>query len=124
MNEPGVKPPPGLRAGGKRLWSSVADAYELEEHEARLLLEACRTTDLLDQLAAAVTRDGPLCVDGKGEPKAHPAAVEARQQRIALARLIAALRLPAGDEDDLQKGARRPQRRLGARGVYGLRVAK
>ena len=43
--------------------------------------------------------------------------VEARQLRISLARLVGALRLPAGDEDD-QPAGRRPQRRGGARGVY------
>lgn len=106
-------PPRGLKAAGKRLWASVVDAYELEEHEAALLLEAARTVDLLDDLAALVARDGPM-VGGK----MHPAAVEARQARIALARLTAALRLPAGEEGDEQKGARRPQRRVGARGVY------
>ena len=71
--------------------------------------------DLLDNLDAIVRRDGPLGAKGK----AHPAVVESRMQRIALARLTAALRLPAGDEGDLQKGARRPQRRVGARDVYG-----
>ncbi len=54
--------------------------------------------------------------------RANPAAVEARQQRIALARLLAALRLPAGEEDDRQAGAR-AQRRVGVRGVYGVRGA-
>ena len=49
--------------------------------------------------------------------RAHPALVEARQQRIALARLLAALRLPAGEEE---AGDRRPQRRMGVRGVYGV----
>ncbi|HLM07095.1 MAG TPA: hypothetical protein VK402_18085 [Blastococcus sp.] len=43
--------------------------------------------------------------------------MEARQQRIALARLLAALRLPAGEEE---AGDRRPQRRMGVRGVYGV----
>jgi hypothetical protein len=42
--------------------------------------------------------------------------VAARQQRIALARLLAALRLPAGAEGDHHASAR-PQRRVGVRGV-------
>ena len=107
-------PPDGTKAAGKRLWESVLAEYELEEHETALLREACRTVDLLEELDVAVKRDGPL-PDGK----AHAAAVEARQQRIALARLLAALRLPAGAEGDEQKGARRPQRRS-TRGVYQL----
>ncbi|MDP9392299.1 MAG: hypothetical protein M3P89_13215 [Actinomycetota bacterium] len=45
--------------------------------------------------------------------------VEARQQRIALARILAALRLPAGEESEAG-GDRAPQRRMGMRGVYGV----
>jgi hypothetical protein len=97
---------------------SVTSAYELEEHEIALLVEACRTRDVLDRLAETVAREGELLAG-----KAHPGLVEARQQRIALARLLAALRLPAGAEGDHQSGARRPQRRAGARGVYKLRVS-
>lgn len=120
MSKP--KAPQGLRAPGRRLWDAVLGEYELEEHEMALLVEAVRTVDLLELLDAEVRRDGPLVSSPQGV-KAHPAAVEARQQKIALARLLAALRLPAGDESDNQAGARRPQRRVGARGVYGIRGA-
>jgi hypothetical protein len=115
------KPPTGLREAGKRLWRSILDDFELDEHERAMLLEACRSVDLLDQLDAAVRKDGPM-VDSPQGQKAHPAAVEARQQKIALARLLAALRLPAGAEGD-QAAGRRPTRRVGVRGVYGIRGA-
>lgn len=95
--------------------------FELEEHELALLVEAVRTVDLLDVLDARVRAEGPMLTGPQGE-RAHPAAVEARQQRIALARLLAALRLPAGEAGDQQANAR-PQRRVGARGVYGIRGA-
>lgn len=111
--------PRGTRAAGKRLWESVLSEYELEEHERALLVEAVRTVDLLTDLEAMVSAEGSV-IDSPQGRKAHPAVVEARQQRIALARLLAALRLPAGDEDDKQSNARRPQRRSGARGIYGI----
>jgi hypothetical protein len=113
--------PAGLRSPGRRLWSSVVDDFELDEHERAVLLEACRTVDSLDLLDAAVRRDGPIVASPQGE-RAHPALVEARQQKIALARLVAVLRLPAGAEDDQAEGRRTP-RRVGARGVYGIRGA-
>src|SRR4051794_18937795 len=116
-----VRLPAGTRAAGKRLWASVVDVYDLEEHELALLVEAVRTVDLLADLDAEVRRDGPMLESPQGR-KAHPAAVEARQQRIALARLLAALRLPAGEAGDQQAGAR-PQRRVGVRGAYGIRGA-
>lgn len=113
------KPPADLRAPGRRLWDSISGEYELDEHELALLVEVVRTVDLCEILEARVRADGPL-VDTPQGLKAHPAAVEARQQRIALARLLAALRMPAGDEGDQAQG-RRPQRRVGTRGVYGIK---
>jgi hypothetical protein len=109
--------PRGTRVNGAKLWRDVLGRYELEQHELALLREMVRTVDLLDQLAAIVAREG-LMVEGAWGSKPHPAVTEARQARIALARLTAALRLPAGDAND-QAAGRRPQRRVGVRGVYG-----
>jgi hypothetical protein len=92
----------------------VLGKYDLEEHELALLREAVRTVDDLDVLAAVVAKEGVTL----GQ-RVHPALIEARQLRIALARLLGVLRLPAGDEDDPAVG-RRPQRRVGARGIYSL----
>jgi len=103
------------------LWSSVVDLYDLDVHELALLGEAVRTLDVLADLDAAVRRDGPLVESPQGQ-RAHPAVVEARQQRIALARLLASLRLPSGEVGDQQVSAR-PQRRVGVRGTYGIRGA-
>ena len=111
-------PPKGTKVNGGKLWRDVLSKYELEQHELGLLREMVRTTDLLDELAAIAAREG-LMVEGPHGSKPHPAITEARQQKIALARLTAALRLPAGDENDLAAG-RRPQRRVGVRGVYRL----
>jgi hypothetical protein len=111
-------PPRGTRANGAKLWRDVLGKYELEQHELALLGEIVRRVDLLDELAAIAAREG-LMVEGAWGSKPHPAVTESRQQKIALARLTAALRLPAGDEGDPAVG-RRPQRRVGVRGVYAL----
>jgi hypothetical protein len=113
-------PQKGTRINGAKLWNDVCSKYELEEHELALLREMVRTVDLLDKLAAIAAREG-LMVEGAWGSKPHPAITESRQQKIALARLTAALRLPAGDEND-QAAGRRPQRRVGVRGVYGVRA--
>lgn len=104
-------PPAGLGTSGEALWRALHDDFDLAQHEQRLLIEACRTADLLDALAAAVAADGVIDADGK----VHPAAVEARQQRVVLTRMLASLRIPDGDGED---GDGRPQRRGGARGAY------
>jgi hypothetical protein len=124
MPEPRTPPAPkGTKASGKRLWRSILTEYELEEHELALLREMVRTVDQLDALQTITERDGLLVASQGLGRKVHPAMVEARQLRIALARLAAAARLPAGDEEskDAKVGTRRPQRRVGVRGPYRLR---
>jgi hypothetical protein len=74
------------------------------------------TITTLDRLDVELRRDGVL-LDGPRGARSHPAAVESRQQSIALARILAALRLPAGTDGDQQAGTR-PQRRVGVRGIY------
>lgn len=105
--------PKGAGPAGKRLWSSIVDHYELDEHESTLLVQAVQTVDLCERLEAVLKAEGPV-IDSPQGRKAHPAAVELRQQRLTLARLLAALRLPTGDE------AGRPQRRTGVRGVHRI----
>jgi hypothetical protein len=92
---------------------AVVDKFELNDHELVILKEACRTIDLLDSLQAAIDQDGPLQPWGEGS-RAHPAAPELRQHRIALARLLSVLQIPPDPDDD------RPGSRGGSRGVYRI----
>jgi hypothetical protein len=108
------KPPADAGAAGRRLWRGVTSRYELEPQEMELLRQAVRVADLCEELQATVDREGVM-VDGR----AHPAAVELRQQRALLGRLIVALRIPADAEDEA-KPPQRTQRR-GTRGFYAVR---
>lgn len=120
MSEPKTqRAPSGLGKNGRRLWRSILDSYELDVHEMLMLAEACRVADRLDRLAEAL--DGaPLTVENfKGDEVSQPLLVEARQQSLVFARLLASLRLPSGEEEDS-----RPQRRGAARGTYGLRAVQ
>ena len=118
MSDTAPRAPIGAKSGGRALWREVVSRFELDQHELVLLREIVRCTDLLDDLDAVVRREGLMTEDGR----VHSAAVEARQVRIVLPRLIASLRLPSEDETG------RPQRRGAARGSYnrairGLTVA-
>jgi hypothetical protein len=107
--------PDGLDVSGTRLWESVADAFDLDVHEQLVLLSACRAVDLLDRLWEQASRS-PLTVrNAKGEEVTNPVITEHRQQSLVLARLLASLRMPSGEEEG------RPQRRGAARGAYGVR---
>jgi hypothetical protein len=103
--------PRGLSPAGRKLWNAVSSDYELESHELLLLENAARTADLVAGLQELIDAEG-LVLGGK----THPAVAEIRQQRIVLARLLVALRVPSGDEAD------RPQHR-GIRGVYSMRAS-
>jgi hypothetical protein len=108
--------PKRLAASGRRLWQSVVGEYDLDVHEELVLLQACRCADRLDRLDEAAASSSVTVVNHRGDQVPHPALTESRQQSIVLARLIAALRMPTGDVEDLS----RPQRRGAPRGVYGV----
>ncbi|MGQ9349724.1 terminase [Mycolicibacterium gilvum] len=110
--KPKPRPPAGLDTGGRKLWRELADVYEFDGAEPRLLAELCKQVDLVDALAAAVAEHGVMVrtADGDGV-KLNTAVTELRQGRLAVARLVAALRLP-------DEGGRTEQRRQGVRGVY------
>ena len=111
------KTPAGLKAGGKKLWRSVTADFELGEHELSILLEASRTVDALEALQEIVRAEGVTNVSPQGV-RAHPALVEARQQRVTLAKLVASLRIPLDDAED---AGRLPQKRSGVRALSAVR---
>ncbi|MHA6628147.1 hypothetical protein ACU61A_22140 [Pseudonocardia sichuanensis] len=90
--------------------------FGLGEHELALLLEACRTVDQLDAFTQVIAAQGVI---DRATGRAHPAVVEARQQRLVLARMLATLRVPPTMPPDDEPST--PQARSGARGAQGTR---
>lgn len=116
MEEKIPDPPKGTGPAGRRLWLSVLEDFGLDPHEELLLIQAVRCVDRLDAMAAEL-EGAPLTVTNRhGDQVPHPLMVESRQQSQLLAKLLASMRLPSGEED-----MSRPQRRGGARGSYGVR---
>jgi len=95
-----VRPPSGLKAPGRRLWTAVAGLYILTASEVEMLRQACRTADELDRLERAVRALPELTTTGStGQLKPHPLLAEVRAHRQLLERLTTALNLP----DDTRK---------------------
>lgn len=111
------KTPPGLGTGGRRLYRSVTADFELGDHEKSLLLEAARTVDTVDGLQKILDEEGLMMTSPQGT-KAHPAAVEIRQQRIVLAKLISSLKIPVEEDEG---ASRIPQKRSGVRPLSAVR---
>lgn len=114
--------PIGLGAGGRELWSSIADEYELDPAQKVQLLEACRAKDRLDRLDGLLRGDidswarltHRLQTDDY-ELKIDAALAQANATANLMKQLLAALRLPD------PKTGRRPQYR-GARGAQAPSV--
>jgi hypothetical protein len=110
------KPPPGTGRAGRRLWRGIVGPYELDPHEMELLRQAVRVADACEELQATLDAEG-LMVEGR----THPAAVELRQQRVLLGRLIVAMRIPGDAVDGDQPDAPPRSQRRGPRGFYAVR---
>jgi hypothetical protein len=93
-----LRVPAGLKAAGKKLWASSTEEFELAQHELALLEEACRIRDYIRDLDKAVKDDGLMISSSQGS-RLHPAIAESRQQRMALARMLVTLQIPALDDD-------------------------
>ena len=108
-----TRAPAGLKGPGKRLWASVLVEFELAEHEAAQLAEACYVRDRIDQLRRQVDTDGLMIGSSQGV-RLHPGVAEIRAQQLALARILATLGVPPLVEDGLPASQ-------GVRGVRTLR---
>lgn len=113
MTDTKRRTPSGLDSPGRKLWASVLDDFDLAEHEAAQLEEACRVRDTISTLRTQLDADGVMLESSQGR-RLHPAISEIRAQQLAMARLLATLDVPALEEDSLPKSP-------GVRGVYSLR---
>lgn len=96
--------PAGLSARSRAFWRRICECYELEDHALRILEQACRTLDRIQEDQETVSRDGRTYTDRYGQPRLHPCLDDERQQRNLLIRLLRELRL-----DDLPDEARPPR---------------
>jgi phage terminase small subunit len=107
------KAPEGLAAAGRRLWRAIvgdlAEGMELDARELALLEAAARQADAVSVLERAVKRDGTMVKGASGQRRLNGAVSEVRQGRIALARLLGDLDLPA-DQAPRTASSRRAQK--------------
>lgn len=93
-----VPDPPVLGVEGLAFWRELREEFEFDAKESALVLEACRTLDVIAGLAEVVESAGLLSTGSAGQVTVHPAVPELRQQQAAFARLIGQVVLP-GDEE-------------------------
>ena len=78
------RPPASLDEAGRALWRAVR--------------QACRVTDNLTRIDAALIEDGPVVEGYHGQPRPHPLLAASADQRRVLDGLIRSMALPMPDE--------------------------
>lgn len=86
--------PDGLGDAGAAFFRQVHRVYELDERDAPVLLEVCRTLDEIDSLSVVVAAEGVMSTGSAGQPVEHPAMAGLRAHRATLDRLLVRLGLP------------------------------
>lgn len=117
---PDTLQPDGLGPSGQRLWDSIAPPkYDLRPDELRLLEDASRLCDRLDQIEENLA-DQPFMTQGSrpGQAVVNPLVGEGRAHRATLQVLLKALRIPDAE------GAERPTKSEIARSNVSNRWAK
>jgi hypothetical protein len=95
--------PADLGKAGAKLWREIitTGAYDLRPDELRILEDACREADLIDEMEVA-RRELPYMVKGsQGQDVINPIISELRQHRATLTSMLAKLKLPDDAEDDV-----------------------
>lgn len=113
--------PSVLGSSGRALWRSVVDTFELDQHELVALASACRQADVVAELEAVVAADGLMVVGSTGQSRLHPALVEARQGRIAVATLLGRIDLQDSDGRSQMTPSQRGRKAANARWRRELR---
>ena len=90
--------PKGLGVSGQQLWDEVVAEYAIDTHERLVLVRACRTADVIDELQTIIDGEGLIIESSQGS-RAHPALTELRQQQLLLTRLMRTLRLEFGTDE-------------------------
>lgn len=94
------KMPSGLGTEGRKLWREIVGEFDVNEepHKRRILFDACKTADLIDQLETAM-QSQPLTAKGSmGQLVIHPLIAQSQSARTQLAQLLTRLNFAPPEE--------------------------
>lgn len=87
------KMPNGLGPEGRKLWREIVGTFDVNEepHKRRILFDACKTADLIDQLDTAMEGQ-PLTAKGSmSQLVIHPLIAQSQSARTQLSKLLSRL---------------------------------
>jgi len=94
--------PEHLNEDTRQWWGGIVAAYDLEDHNLKLLTLAAEAWDRGQEARLTVAKDGAYFKNKAGEPRAHPAVAVERDSRIAFARLMRELDLDGAPQPDIR----------------------
>lgn len=92
-----------LGESGKALWEGVHAIRKVTPAFESMLFNACRITDRLDTLTAAMAEDTLTVRNSKGDEIANPLMTEHRQQLLALRQILHSLGIQKLDTQQTSK---------------------
>jgi phage terminase small subunit len=93
-NRQSPKPPKGLSAEARRWWRAIRDEYDRRDSAGLLLLQTAAEQFMRMRAEEAVIfLEGSVVKDRFGQPKQHPAVLNAREARSAMLKCLRALNL-------------------------------
>jgi hypothetical protein len=102
LTQASKKRPKKSETAGGRLRTAITEEFDLSEAETLLLAKACATADLLERVEAEMTAAPLVEAGSRGQPVANPLIQTQIELGSHLVRLLEALRLPIGEEEDPQ----------------------
>lgn len=88
------EPPDGINEAAADFWRYVHEATPLSNHERTVLARICKSLTLIDELEAALRRDGDFTLAGvQGSTVVHPLLPEIRLQLGLINQLYRTLKL-------------------------------
>ena len=98
--------PDGIGDRGGAFWVTVQEQMSFDARETDLLVEVCRTLDMIELVSAAIEDDGVMIMGSQGQLVLNSAVAELRQQQASYARLVLQLNLDGAVSGEGMKSAR------------------
>jgi hypothetical protein len=95
-------PPKGLAPGGLALWRAIVRTGPLRADHARILEDAVRESDLIDELVDELRGADKIVMGSQHQQVANPLITEIRQHRTVLSTLLRSLELPKADSGEAE----------------------
>ncbi|MFI2841696.1 P27 family phage terminase small subunit [Mycolicibacterium sp. PDY-3] len=93
--------PDGLGTEGRKLWREIVGTFDVTEepHKRRILLDACKTADLIERLDTAMAGESLTSKGSMGQLVIHPLIAQSQSSRTQLAQLLSRLNFTPDQED-------------------------